>query len=183
MGGHQLLEAVEQHVNEDTRTVTKKTCLDVMEEKSAIPPAFICRLSTAMMWVDYTLFCFKVAIVSAKICSCYFLEWKVFLVRGETFRLQVRWMFNCCIYRKDPVVLLETGHTYDRIHIHKWLESNQTCPVTERPLQVSLNLNICKLLWSDFPYLREPFPWDFSGTIWCADVADLGFESRLLTPL
>jgi len=36
---------------------------------------------------------------------------------------------------KDPVTLLETGHTFERQHIEKWLTNYETCPVTNQQLK------------------------------------------------
>lgn len=35
----------------------------------------------------------------------------------------------------DPVVLLETGHTYERAAILQWLQRSASCPLTRRPLR------------------------------------------------
>jgi hypothetical protein len=47
--------------------------------------------------------------------------------------------FQCPIMRSgqpmaDPVMLVETGHTYERGNILRWLASKNTCPVTNLPL-------------------------------------------------
>lgn len=45
----------------------------------------------------------------------------------------------CCPITKDlmsdPVVLISDGYTYERAAITKWLEQNETSPITEAPLQ------------------------------------------------
>lgn len=39
-----------------------------------------------------------------------------------------------CAIMKDPVVVSETGHTYERVAIEKWLVTNNTCPKTNLTL-------------------------------------------------
>ncbi|KAL9644930.1 hypothetical protein ABK040_004424 [Willaertia magna] len=45
--------------------------------------------------------------------------------------------FKCPIslnIMKDPVLLIETGHTYDRESIEQWFQTNNTCPLTGKKL-------------------------------------------------
>lgn len=47
--------------------------------------------------------------------------------------------------RNDPALLVETGHSFERIYAERWLELYNTCPLTRVPITNKLlarNLNL-----------------------------------------
>lgn len=74
--------------------------------------------------------------------------------------------FQCPIGRElmvQPVILVETGHTFEQAHIEHWLDGHNTCPVSQRklrqqPPQLVTNYSLKQSIedWAERHGLRLP---------------------------
>lgn len=77
------------------------------------------------------------------------LNWNDFFLTVHSVSL------SCDCLRDDPVVLLATGHSYERAEIQKWLLHHNTCPVSNKEVAGSnvlvTNWNLKKSIqeWRD----------------------------------
>lgn len=61
----------------------------------------------------------------------------------------------------QPVLLVETGHSFEAAHIARWLDTHDTCPISRTPLhskQVVVNFNLKKAIadWADTHGINLP---------------------------